>query len=60
MICVNSAKDADNVAGLLESQCVGVLKITEFMSPTELKDVQTNWNYIVASKKPGECILGEF
>ena len=59
MICVNSAKEADHVASLLESQCIGALKVTEFMSPAELKDVQMNWDYVVKSRKANECVLGE-
>ena len=59
VIFVNSAKEADSLVSLLESQCIGVLKATEFMSPIEVKDVQTSWNYELRSKKHRDFVLGE-
>ena len=56
---VNSAQEADSLESLLESQCIGVLKATEFMPPTELKDLLANWNHVVKSRKPSEFVLGE-
>ena len=59
VIFVNSANEADRLGDLLESQCIGVLKATEFMSPIELKDIETSWNHEVKKKKHHDFVLGE-
>ena len=59
VIFVNSAQEADSLGSLLESQCIGVLKATEFIPPTELKDLRANWNHVVETRKPTEFVLGE-
>ena len=58
VIFANSAKEVDSLAKLLESQCIAVIKATEFMSPTSLMDAEASWNFIVQSGETKNTVLG--
>ncbi|XP_065064666.1 putative ATP-dependent RNA helicase TDRD12 [Rhopilema esculentum] len=57
VIFANSAKEVDSLAKLLESQCIAVIKATEFMSPTSLMDAEASWNFIVQSGETKNTVL---